>query len=163
MSRSWQCATIQCDFTLPERFGLTYVDKDGERKRPVMIHRVVLGAIERFLGVLIEHYAGAFPLWLSPVQATVMTITDRHIDYGRQVKDKLLERGVRVEIDDRNEKIGFKIREARNQKIPYMLIVGDKEVEQNTIGVRKRGEDATVTMSVDDYMVKFDEQVKARA
>lgn len=163
LSRSWQCATIQCDFTLPERFGLTYVDKDGERKRPVMIHRVVLGAIERFLGVLIEHYAGAFPLWLSPVQATVMTITDRHIDYGRQVKDKLLERGVRVEIDDRNEKIGFKIREARNQKIPYMLIVGDKEVEQNTIGVRKRGEDATVTMSVDDYMVKFDEQVKARA
>ena len=163
LSRSWQCATIQCDFTLPERFGLTYVDKDGERKRPVMIHRVVLGAIERFLGVLIEHYAGAFPLWLSPVQATVMTITDRHIDYGRQVKDKLLERGVRVEIDDRNEKIGFKIREARNQKIPYMLIVGDKEVEQNTIGVRKRGEDATVTMSVDDFMVKFDEQVKARA
>lgn len=163
LSRSWQCATIQCDFTLPERFGLTYVDKDGERKRPVMIHRVVLGAIERFLGVLIEHYAGAFPLWLSPVQAVVMTITDRHIDYGRQVKAKLLERGVRIEIDDRNEKIGFKIREARNQKIPYMLIVGDKEVEENTIGVRKRGEDATVTMSVDDFMVKFDEQVKARA
>lgn len=162
LSRSWQCATIQCDFTLPERFGLTYVDRDGERKRPVMIHRVVLGAIERFLGVLIEHYAGAFPLWLSPVQATVMTITDKHIDYGRQVKQRLADGGVRVEIDDRNEKIGFKIREARNMKVPYMLVIGDREIQDGTIGVRRRGEDATVTMSVDDFLEKFNDQVNAR-
>lgn len=163
LSRSWQCATIQCDFTLPERFGLTYVDKDGERKRPVMIHRVVLGSIERFLGVLIEHYAGAFPLWLSPVQAIVMTITDRHHDYALKLKQQLRNHDVRVELDDRNEKIGFKIREARNQKVPYMLIIGDKEIEQNKIGVRKRGQEATVSMTVDEFVRQFDAEVKARS
>ncbi len=163
LSRSWQCATIQCDFTLPERFGLTYVDKDGERKRPVMIHRVVLGAIERFLGVLIEHYAGAFPLWLSPVQAIVMTITDRHHDYALELKRKLAENGVRVEFDDRNEKIGFKIREARNQKVPYMLIVGDKEIEENRVGVRKRGQDATVSMTLEEFLDQFNSEVKSRS
>ncbi len=162
LSRSWQCATIQCDFTLPERFGLTYVDKDGERKRPVMIHRVVLGAIERFLGVLIEHYAGAFPLWLSPVQAIVMTITDRHSEYGKSLTESLRESGVRVEFDDRNEKIGFKIREARNQKVPYMLVVGDKEIQDNMVGVRKRGQDATVSMSLDEFLNQFNEEIKAR-
>ena len=162
LSRSWQCATIQCDFTLPERFGLTYVDKDGERKRPVMIHRVVLGAIERFLGVLIEHYAGAFPLWLSPVQAIVMTITDRHNEYGKSLTESLRESGVRVEFDDRNEKIGFKIREARNQKVPYMLVVGDKEIQDNMVGVRKRGQDATVSMSLDEFLNQFNEEIKAR-
>lgn len=162
LSRSWQCATIQCDFTLPERFGLTYVDKDGERKRPVMIHRVVLGAIERFLGVLIEHYAGAFPLWLAPVQAVVMTITDRHDAYARELKQRLAENDVRVELDDRNEKIGFKIREARNRKIPYMLVVGDKEIEENRVGVRKRGQDNTVSMTVDDFVSQFDSEVKSR-
>lgn len=162
LSRSWQCATIQCDFTLPERFGLTYVDKDGERKRPVMIHRVVLGAIERFLGVLIEHYAGAFPLWLSPVQAIVMTITDRHNEYGKRLTESLRESGVRVEFDDRNEKIGFKIREARNQKVPYMLVVGDKEIQDNMVGVRKRGQDATVSMSLDEFLNQFNEEIKAR-
>ncbi len=163
LSRSWQCATIQCDFTLPERFGLTYVDKDGERKRPVMIHRVVLGAIERFLGVLIEHYAGAFPLWLSPTQATVMTITDKHLDYARQLNQKLLDNGVRVELDDRNEKIGFKIREARNQKIPYMLVVGDKEAQENTIGVRKRGQDSTQSMTVEQFLQQFNDEIKTRS
>lgn len=163
LSRSWQCATIQCDFTLPERFGLTYVDKDGERKRPVMIHRVVLGAIERFLGVLIEHYAGAFPLWLAPVQAVVMTITDRHDAYARELKQRLAENDVRVELDDRNEKIGFKIREARNRKIPYMLVVGDKEIEENRVGVRKRGQDNTVSMTVDEFVSQFDGEVKSRS
>ncbi|MGD9819156.1 MAG: threonine--tRNA ligase [Desulfomonilaceae bacterium] len=163
LSRSWQCATIQCDFTLPERFGLTYVDKDGERKRPVMIHRVVLGSIERFLGVLIEHYAGAFPLWLSPVQAIVMTITDRHHDYALKLKQQLRTHDVRVELDDRNEKIGFKIREARNQKVPYMLIIGDKEIEQDKIGVRKRGQEATVSMTVDEFVRQFDAEVKSRS
>lgn len=163
LSRSWQCATIQCDFTLPERFGLTYVDKDGERKRPVMIHRVVLGAIERFLGVLIEHYAGAFPLWLAPVQAVVMTITDRHDAYAGELKQRLAENDVRVELDDRNEKIGFKIREARNRKIPYMLVVGDKEIEENRVGVRKRGQDNTVSMTVDEFVSQFDGEVKSRS
>ena len=162
LSRSWQCATIQCDFTLLERFGLTYVDKDGERKRPVMVLRVVVGAIERFLGVLIEHYAGAFPLWLSPVQAIVMTITDRHNEYGKSLTESLRESGVRVEFDDRNEKIGFKIREARNQKVPYMLVVGDKEIQDNMVGVRKRGQDATVSMSLDEFLNQFNEEIKAR-
>ncbi|MEW6532873.1 MAG: threonine--tRNA ligase [Thermodesulfobacteriota bacterium] len=163
LSRSWQCATIQCDFTLPERFNLTYVDSDGERKRPVMIHRVVLGAIERFLGVLVEHYAGAFPLWLSPVQAVVMTITDRQSEYARDVAHKLRSHGARVEEDLRNEKIGFKIREARGQKIPYMLIIGDKEMESKTVSIRKRGEDTTAAMSVETFLKQFDQEVENRS
>ncbi len=163
LSRLWQCATIQCDFTLPERFGLTYVDSDGERKRPVMIHRVVLGAIERFLGVLIEHYAGAFPLWLSPVQAYVMTITDRHQSYAVEVSNILRAAGFRIEEDLRNEKIGFKIREARNQKVPYMLIVGDKEIADRSVSVRKRGEDGTIALSIDECISKFREEIARRA
>ncbi len=163
LSRSWQCATIQCDFTLPERFDLSYVDSDGQRKRPVMIHRVVLGAIERFLGVLIEHYAGAFPVWLSPTQAIVMTITDKHHEYGRGVVADLKSRGIRVDEDFRNEKIGFKIREARNQKIPFMLIIGDKEVESHSIGVRRRGEDNTTTLSIDEFVKEFDERIQQRS
>jgi len=163
LSRSWQCATIQCDFTLPERFDLTYVDSDGERKRPVMIHRVVLGAIERFLGVLIEHYAGAFPVWLAPVQALVMTITDRHHDYAKEVAALVRAAGVRVEEDLRNEKIGFKIREARNAKIPFMLIVGDKEVEDKLIAVRRRGEEKTTTGSVEEFLKEFNERVVQRS
>jgi len=162
LSRSWQCATIQCDFTLPDRFDLTYVDSDGERKRPVMIHRVVLGAIERFLGVLVEHYAGAFPLWLSPVQVMVMTITDRHHAYARKVIDTLKNEGVRLEDDLRNEKIGFKIREAVAQRVPYMIIVGDKEIESGTIALRKRGEQSTATMSVEGFLSRFHEEVSSR-
>jgi threonyl-tRNA synthetase len=163
LSRSWQCATIQCDFTLPERFGLTYVDSDGERKRPVMIHRVVLGAVERFIGVLIEHFAGAFPLWLSPVQAIVMTITDRHQGYAREVAGALRGEGVRVEEDLRNEKIGFKIREARNEKIPYMIILGDKEMEGRTLAVRKRGEEGTRVLSMEGFLIQFQEEVVNRS
>jgi len=159
LSRLWQCATIQCDFTLPERFGLTYVDADGERKRPVMIHRVVLGAIERFLGVLIEHYAGAFPLWLSPVQVVVMTITDRQHEYAIQFAETLRREGIRVEEDLRNEKIGFKIREARNQKVPYMIILGDKEVESGTIAVRKRSTDKTDSFSVESFLALLREEI----
>jgi len=163
LSRSWQCATIQCDFTLPERFDLTYVDSDGERKRPVMIHRVVLGAIERFLGVLVEHYAGAFPLWLSPVQAVVMTITDRHHGYAREVSETLRNAGVRLEEDLRNEKIGFKIREAVGQKVPYMIIVGDKETESRTIALRKRGEQSSSVMSVEEFLSRFHKEVSSRS
>lgn len=138
LERRWQCATIQCDFTLPERFDLTYVGADGQRHRPVMLHRVILGAIERFMGVLIEHFAGAFPLWLAPVQAILVTVTDRQLDFAREVRQRLQSAGVRVELDDRNEKLGFKIREAQLQKIPYMLVVGDKEVEAGGIRPRRR-------------------------
>jgi threonyl-tRNA synthetase len=138
LDRRWQCATIQCDFTLPERFDLTFVDADGERKRPVMVHRVILGSIERFVGVLIEHFAGNFPVWLAPVQAIVLTVTDDHQPHARQVIDALRAAGVRVQSDFRNEKLGFKIREAQLQKIPYMLIVGDKEVADATVTPRYR-------------------------
>ncbi|MFH1117013.1 MAG: threonine--tRNA ligase [Pseudomonadota bacterium] len=163
LSRSWQCATIQCDFTLPERFGLTYTDSDGQRKRPAMIHRVILGSIERFLGVLIEHYAGAFPLWLSPVQAAVMTITDRQDSFAGEVADILRNEGVRFETDLRNEKIGFKIREARYQKIPYMIILGDKEVESRTLAVRKRGEDGTRVVAIEEFLSQFRDEVAKRS
>lgn len=162
LSRSWQCATIQCDFTLPERFDLTYVDKDGDRKRPAMIHRVVLGGIERFLGVLIEHYAGAFPLWISPVQAIIMTITEKQNDYGKSLAKTLREAGMRVEEDLRNEKIGYKIREAHSQKIPYLLIIGDREVENNTVGLRKRGQEKTETMGVEELIKLFNKEVGSR-
>jgi threonyl-tRNA synthetase len=163
LSRLWQCATIQCDFTLPERFDLTYVDSDGERKRPVMIHRVVLGAIERFLGVLIEHYAGAFPLWISPVQARIMTITDRHQPYAAEVSTKLRTAGVRIEEDFRNEKIGFKVREARNDKVPYMLIAGEKEMAEGGVAVRKRGEQTTRMLTLDEFLTMFREEVASRS
>jgi threonyl-tRNA synthetase len=138
LDRRWQCATIQCDFTLPERFDLTYIGPDGARHRPVMVHRVILGAIERFLGVLIEHYAGAFPIWLAPVQAIIVTVTDAQLDFASQVYRELQEKGVRVEIDMRSEKLGYKIRDAQMQKIPYMLVIGDKEVTAGTIAPRRR-------------------------
>jgi len=138
LDRRWQCATIQCDFTLPERFDLTYVASDGERKRPIMVHRVILGSIERFIGVLIEHFAGSFPLWISPVQAVVVTVTDNQIPFAQDVYRQLRNAGIRVERDIRNEKLSFKIREAQLQKIPYMLVVGDKEVEQGTVTPRYR-------------------------
>ena len=139
LGRKWQCATIQCDFTLPERFDLVYIGEDGEKHRPVMLHRVVLGAIERFLGVLIEHYAGAFPTWLAPVQARILTITDAHKPYAEKCYQQLREAGIRVELDVRNEKLGYKVREAQLEKIPYMLIAGEKEIEQSSLNVRLRG------------------------
>jgi len=138
LKRKWQCATIQCDFTLPDRFDLSYIGMDGEKHRPVMLHRVILGAIERFMGVLIEHYAGAFPLWLSPVQAVLVTVTDAQIPYGETVYRKMIDAGVRVERDFRNEKLGYKIREGQMQKTPYMLVIGDREVQTETITPRMR-------------------------
>ena len=138
LKRKWQCATIQCDFTLPERFDLTYIGEDGQKHRAVMLHRVILGAIERFMGVLIEHYAGAFPLWLSPVQAVIATVTDKHIPWGEEVQKRLSDAGIRVEGDFRNEKLGFKIREAQMQKTPFMLVIGDREVEAGKISPRRR-------------------------
>jgi threonyl-tRNA synthetase len=138
LDRRWQCATIQCDFTLPERFDLVYTDADGERKRPVMLHRVILGAVERFLGVLIEHTAGALPTWLSPVQARILIVTDAQKEFAEQALARLKEAGIRVELDDRNEKLGFKVREAQVEKIPYMLVAGDKEKELGGLNVRLR-------------------------
>jgi len=152
LNRKWQCATIQCDFTLPERFDLSYIGADGEKHRPVMLHRVILGAIERFMGVLIEHYAGAFPVWLSPVQAVLMSVTDRHIPYGEKVYARLSDAGVRVEKDFRNEKLGYKIREGQMQKIPYMLVIGDREVEGEKVSPRLRDGRNLGAIGVDDFI-----------
>ncbi len=152
LKRKWQCATIQCDFTLPERFDLTYVGADGEKHRPVMLHRVILGAIERFLGILIEHYAGAFPVWLAPVQATILTVTDDHIPYAQKVFQRLLEAGIRLEKDIRNEKLSYKIREAQLQKIPYMLVIGDREAADATLSPRERSGRNLGAMGIDDFI-----------
>jgi threonyl-tRNA synthetase len=152
LNRRWQCATIQVDFAMPERFDLTYVGSDGERHRPAMLHRVILGAMERFIGVLIEHYAGAFPVWLAPVQAILLTVTDRHIPYAEKGYLALVQKGIRVEKDFRNEKLGFKIREAQLQKIPYMLVVGDREEREETISPRKRSGEAMKAMRVEDFI-----------
>ncbi len=138
LGRSWQTGTIQCDFTLPERFDLTYIGPDGQEHRPIMLHRTILGSLERFIGILIEHHAGAFPVWLAPVQAAVLSVTDRAIEHCRRVHQVLDETGVRVELDVRNEKLGYKIREAQLQKMPYMLVVGDREVTAGTVAVRTR-------------------------
>ena len=140
IGRAWQGPTIQVDFNLPERFDLNYIGEDGAHHRPVMIHRVVLGSIERFIGVLIEHYAGAFPFWLAPVQVIILPIADRHIPYAKDIFKSLDDQNIRVEMDERNEKVGFKIREAQMKKIPYMLVIGDKEVESKTVAVRSREE-----------------------
>ncbi len=152
LKRKWQCATIQCDFTLPDRFDLTYIGEDGERHRPVMLHRVILGAIERFMGVLIEHYAGAFPVWLSPVQAVIVTVTDKHIPYGQEVYRQLVDAGVRAEGDFRNEKLGYKIREAQLQKVPYMLVIGDREVESRCVSPRQRDGGNLGAIGVDEFI-----------
>ncbi|MDD5100028.1 MAG: threonine--tRNA ligase [Syntrophales bacterium] len=138
LKRKWQCATIQCDFTLPERFELSYIGEDGEKHRPVMLHRVILGSIERFIGVLIEQHTGAFPLWLSPVQAVLVTVTEKHIPWGEEVRKRLLDADIRVEGDFRNEKLGYKIREAQMQKTPYMLVIGDREVTSGQVSPRQR-------------------------
>ena len=152
LGRTWQCGTIQLDMQLPERFELEYTGPDGEKHRPVMIHRVVLGSIERFIGVITEHFAGAFPLWLAPRQVIVLPIADRHLDAANAVKDKLDKIGVRVEVDSRSEKLGYKLREAQLQKIPYMLVVGDKEAADGTVSVRRRGEGDIGSMSIDEFV-----------
>ncbi|WP_321531634.1 threonine--tRNA ligase [uncultured Desulfuromonas sp.] len=151
LDRYWQCATIQCDFTLPERFDLNYVGTDGEKHRPVMVHRVILGSIERFIGILIEHFSGNFPLWISPVQAVVINVTDSQLEYTQKVTDHLRNAGVRVQSDVRNEKLGFKIREAQMQKIPYMLVIGDKEMEQGTVTPRFRNGDNLEPMTPEQF------------
>lgn len=151
IGRTWQCGTIQLDFQMPQRFELEYVGEDGEKHRPIMIHRAIFGSIERFIGILIEHFAGKFPVWLSPVQVKVLTITDRTKKYAESVCDMLKERGIRAELDARNEKIGYKIREAKLEKVPYVLVVGDKEAEDGTVNVNKRGVEEKTTVKAEDF------------
>ena len=158
LEREWQCATIQCDFTMPERFDLVYIGKDGEKHRPVMVHRVILGAMERFIGVLIEHYAGAFPAWLAPVQVILLTVTDPQIPYGEMLYQKLMDAGIRTEKDFRNEKLGLKIREAEIQKIPYMVVLGEREVKQNTLAPRARSGKTLPPMKVEELIQRIKEE-----
>ena len=162
LGRTWQCGTIQLDFQMPERFDLEYVGEDGQKHRPVMIHRALLGSIERFIGVITEHYAGAFPVWLSPVQVKILPITDRTHDYAADVMQKLDSLGFRCELDSRSEKIGYKIREAQLEKVPYMLVLGDKEKEAGQIAVRSRETGETEVMSLDDFIARLTQQVAGR-
>ncbi len=163
LDRTWQCGTIQLDFLLPEKFDLTYIGEDGQKHRPVMIHRVVFGSIERFIGILIEHFAGAFPTWLAPVQAKVLPISERHLDYAKEVAKQLTAAGVRVEVDGRNEKIGYKIREGQLQKIPYLLVVGEKEQEQGAVAVRKRGKGDLGSVALQEFIKSISEQIDNKA
>ena len=163
IGRTWQCGTIQLDMLMPEKFDLTYVGEDGQKHRPVMIHRVVYGSIERFIGILIENYAGAFPAWLAPVQVKILPISDKYANYAYEIKRKMFDLGIRVEVDDRNEKIGYKIREAQVKKIPYSIIVGESELENKNISVRKRREKDTVTMDTDTFIANLLEEIKTKA
>lgn len=163
IGRTWQCGTIQLDMQLPQRFDIHYIGKDGEKHRPVMIHRVAFGSIERFLGILIEHFAGKFPTWLSPVQVKIIPIADRHADYGKEVMAALEAKGIRVEIDERSEKIGYKIRSAQMEKVPYMLVVGDKEVEEKMLSVRSRDQGELGSQNIDAFIEKVLEEVRTRA
>ena len=161
LGRAWQCTTVQFDFNLPERFDLTFQNAEGGRSRPYMVHRAILGSIERFIGVLIEHYAGAFPLWLSPVQAVIIPIADRHIEYAEQIQDTLINQGYRVEVDSRSERMNLKIRNAQLQKMPYMLIVGDKELEQETASVRLRNGTDMGSMPLSDLISHMDQDLRS--
>ncbi|NLT67233.1 MAG: threonine--tRNA ligase [Acidobacteria bacterium] len=163
IGRPWQLSTVQFDFTLPKRFNLGYTGSDGQVHQPVMLHRALLGSVERFLGVLIEHYAGAFPVWLAPVQVVVIPIAERHHEYARKVASRLTEADLRVEIDDRNEKMGYKIRSAQTQKIPYMLVVGDKEVESGTVSVRNRFQGDEGSRPLEEFLRIIEETVKTRS
>ena len=163
LGRTWQCGTIQLDFQMPERFELEYVGEDGEKHRPVMIHRALLGSIERFIGVITEHFAGAFPAWLSPVQVKILPVTDRAIEYAKTTAAQLDSEGFRVEVDERNEKIGKKIREATLEKVPFMLVVGDRDMEAGTVSVRTRGGDDLGAMPLADFAAKLHEIVDSLA
>lgn len=162
LGRSWQCATVQLDFQFPQRFDLSYVDSDGQERRPVMIHRAILGSIERFIGILTEHFAGAFPTWLSPVQARVIPIGADHLEYARELRVNLGDLGIRTETDERNEKVGYKIRDAQVQKVPYMLIVGEREVAEGSVAVRHRKEGDLGTMSFDAFSTRVLAEIRER-
>ncbi|MCK9267693.1 MAG: threonine--tRNA ligase, partial [Alkaliphilus sp.] len=152
IGRTWQCGTIQLDFQMPQRFDISYIGADGESHRPIMLHRVIFGSIERFIGILIEHYAGRFPTWLAPVQVKILSITDKHIQYSLELEKKMKEKRIRVEVDARNEKIGYKIREAQLSQIPYMLVIGDKEIESEEVAVRSRDKGELGVASVEVFI-----------
>jgi len=163
IGRPWQLSTVQFDFTLPKRFDLRYIGADGQAHQPVMLHRAILGSIERFFGVLIEHYAGAFPIWLAPVQVVVIPIAERHHGYARQVASQLRQAGLRTELDDRNEKLGYKIREAQTQKVPYMLVVGDKEAANGQVSVRNRFQGDEGAQTLDGFLASIQSFIETRA
>ena len=163
IGRTWQCGTIQVDFQMPERFDITYMGADGEKHRPIMLHRVAFGSIERFIGILIEQFAGAFPLWLAPVQVEVIPVSERHLEYAAKVRDQMRAAGLRCELDTRNEKMGYKIREAQMMKIPYMLVVGDKEIENNAVAVRSRAGGDLGVMEPDAFLAKAKEEIDTKA
>jgi len=163
LGRAWQCGTIQLDMNLPERFDLTYIDSDGSKKRPIMLHRVIFGSVERFIGILIEHYAGAFPLWLSPDQIRILPVNaEFHHDYALQLKEKLVEAGFRVDVDERNEKLGYRLREAQIKKIPVQLVIGDGEVENGTVNLRRYGSQASESLSIQDLIDSLVKEVKEK-
>jgi threonyl-tRNA synthetase len=162
IGRKWQCATIQLDYNFPERFDLKYIGADNAEHRPVVIHRAIFGSFERFIAILLEHYAGALPLWLSPVQAVVLPIADRHIPYASSVRDELAASGLRVELDERQEKIGYKIREAQLQKVPYMLVVGDREAAERTVSVRERSGGDKGSSPVEAFAVAAQKEIEAK-
>ena len=161
LGRVWQCGTIQLDMNLPERFDLTYIDSDGNKKRPVMLHRVIYGSIERFIGILIEHYAGAFPLWLSPVQINIIPVNNEyHLEYSNKLLEKLTNNNIRAKLDDRNEKLGYKMRESQTKKIPLTLVIGDKEVNENMVSYREFGKTDVITCSVEEFIDKVNDCIK---
>ena len=160
MNRIWQCGTIQLDMNLPERFDLTYIAEDGTKKRPVMAHRALFGSLERFIGILTEHYAGAFPTWLAPYQVRIIPVSDKHIEYANKVKDFLMDHNIRVEVDYRTEKLGYKIREAQTKKVPYTLVLGDNEVKDNSVTYRKHKSDEQVTMALEEFLIYLDDEIK---
>ena len=162
LGRTWQCGTIQLDFQLPQRFELEYVGEDGQKHRPIMIHRVIYGAIDRFIGILIENFAGAFPLWLAPEQVRVLSLTERNNDYAEKIKKELFDKGLRVESDLRNEKIGYKIREAFSMKVPYLIVVGDEEEKNNTISIRGRGNENKSGLNLADFIERLENEIKTK-
>ena len=163
LGRTWQCGTVQLDFQMPLNFGLEFVDHDGSKKRPIMLHRVCFGSVERFIGILIEHYAGKFPVWLAPTQVKVLCVSEKSRDYAHQVAAQLEDAGIRVAVDDRDAKIGYKIREARStDRVPYMIVVGEKEAEEGNIAVRDRSNE-THPFEAADFIAKVCEEIRTRA
>ena len=163
LGREWQMGTVQLDFQLPQRFNLSYIDKDGNKKMPIMVHRAIFGSFERFIGIITEHFAGMYPLWLSPVQVKVLPIAEAHYDYANKVKEALEARGVRVELDERNEKIGYKIREAQMEKVPYMFVVGEKEKEAGQVAIRKRKDGDIGTKNLDEAINMIVKEIEEKS
>ena len=162
LGREWQMGTVQVDFQLPLRFNLSYIDSNGDKKVPILVHRALFGSFERFIGIITEHFAGKFPVWLAPVQVKVLPISDNQLDYARNVVEVLEAKGIRVELDDRQEKIGYKIREAQLSKVPYMLILGEKEVEAGAVGVRARVKGDIGAMKLEEFISKLEDEINSK-